>query len=132
MKNSKLSFVAFIGLLFAGCATSNSTLTLTSFDSGKQVILAVGQVFLVQLPSNSTTGYRWNEANKGEAAVKGVGEPSYIIGAAPIGMVGTGGTETWTFRAIKTGQETLRLEYSRPFEKDLAPAQTVAFDLVVK
>jgi inhibitor of cysteine peptidase len=131
MKTFKLLASALTALLFAGCATTNNTKTLTSFDSGKQATVTVGQVFVVELPSNPTTGFRWNYQQDGEPVVEQVGEPSYLLGPSPVGMMGGGGTETWTFRATKEGRETLRLEYARPWEKDAAPVQTIVFKLVV-
>jgi len=132
MKMFRLLSFAFIGLLFTGCATTDLTQVLTPLDSNKQVTLKVGQVFEVELPSNQTTGYRWNYRSDGEAVVEKVGEPSYMLGSSPMGMVGGGGTEIWTFRATNGGRGTIRLEYARPWERDVAPVQTVVFKVVVE
>jgi inhibitor of cysteine peptidase len=116
--------------LFAGCATT-ATKTLTVFDNDKQINLAVGQSFMVQLASNPTTGYRWIYQQEGTAFLEPVGEPRYQSGPAPIGTVGGGGTEYFAFKATNIGQQTLKLEYLRPFVRDVPPVQTVSYNLVV-
>lgn len=117
--------------LFAGCATTTNIKTLTAFDNNKQVNLVVGQSFMVQLTSNPTTGYRWIYQQEGTAFVEPVGEPRYQSGPAPVGMVGGAGTEYFTFKATSAGQQTLKLVYLRPFERDVAPVQTVTYNLVI-
>jgi inhibitor of cysteine peptidase len=125
-----LSFVLAAGL-FAGCATTTTTKTLTSFDNHKQISLDIGQLFVVELEANPTTGYRWDYQQEGNAFLEPVGESRYQAGAAPIGMVGGGGREYFTFRAANAGQQILKLEYHRPFERDVAPVQTVIYNLVI-
>jgi inhibitor of cysteine peptidase len=117
--------------LFAGCATTTATKTLTVFDNNKQINLVVGQSFMVQLASNPTTGYRWIYQQEGTAFLELVGEPRYQSGPAPVGTVGGGGTEYFAFKATNIGQQTLKLEYVRPFERDVLPVQTVNYNLVV-
>jgi inhibitor of cysteine peptidase len=118
-------------LLFAGCATTTSTKTLTIFDNNKQINLAVGESFVVELEMNPTTGYRWDYQQEGNAILEPVGMPRYQAGAAPVGMVGGIGREYFSFRAANAGQQTLKLEYHRPFERDVAPLQTVVYNLVI-
>jgi len=83
------------------------------------------------LEANSTTGYRWDYQQEGTAFLEPVGGPRYQAGPTPIGMTGVGGREYFTFRATNAGQQTLKLEYHRPFERDVAPVQTVIYNLVV-
>jgi inhibitor of cysteine peptidase len=130
MKTFRIILLVLTALLFAGCAT-NSTKTLTEFDNNKHINLMVGQLFVVKLPSNSTTGYRWNYQNGDNAVIEMVGSPSFQIGSAPVGTVGGGSTEFFTFRAKSVGQENLKFEYSRLFGGGIAPEQTVSYDLVV-
>jgi len=117
--------------LLAGCATTTTTKNLTVLDNNKQVNLTAGQVFVVELEANPATGYRWDYRQEGNAFLEPVEAPRYQAGAAPIGMVGGGGREYFTFRASNAGQQTLNLQYHRPFEREVAPVQTVVFNLVV-
>jgi predicted secreted protein len=105
--------------------------TLTPHDNGREVSVTVGQVLVVELPSNRTTGYGWNDRSEGVAVVERVSEPAYMQDSSPVGLVGVGGTEIWRFRATKVGRQTLRLDYARSWEKDVAPVQTVSFNVVV-
>jgi inhibitor of cysteine peptidase len=124
-------FTCLLCLLLVGCATSHPLKTLTPLDNGHEIRVTVGQVLVVELPSNHTTGFCWSERSDAESVVEKVGEPAYMQDSSPFGIVGAGGTEIWRFRAAKVGQQTLRLDYARPWEKDVAPVRTVSFDVVV-
>jgi len=123
--------LVLIACLLAGCATNSSTRVLTPLDSGHEVTVTAGQVLVLELPSNVTTGYGWSCRNDGEV-VEQFGQREYMADAHPLGMVGVGGTEIWRFRAIKTGRQSLRLDYIRPWEKDVSPVRTVTFNVVVE
>ena len=118
-------------LLLAGCATASTTNTLTQLDDGKVVNMTVGQILTVELPSNRTTGFSWNEPATTETVLERVGEPAYVTDPVPSGMAGVGGQEIWRFRATKAGRQTLRLEYARPWEKNVTPAKVASFKIVV-
>jgi predicted secreted protein len=47
-------------------------------------------------------------------------------------MVGVGGVFVATFKAVRAGKTTVRMEYRRPWEKDVAPIETFAVTLDVK
>ena len=118
------------GGLLAGCATEPTGNILTPFDSGREIRAVVGQVLVVELPSNRTTGYCWQERRTGAPVVERFGEPAYMQDVAPFGMVGVGGKETWRFRVTQAGRQTLRLEYARPWENGVPPVKTVSFNVV--
>ena len=120
-----------VSLILAGCATDHPAKTLTLLDSGHQIMVTVGQVLVIELPSNRSTGYCWNYRREAEPVVEKVGEPAYEEDSNPLGLVGAGGTEIWRFRATKVGWQPLRLEYARPWEKEGAAARQVSFDVVV-
>jgi inhibitor of cysteine peptidase len=130
MKLAGITSLVVSAVLFAGCATP-TTKTLTVFDNNKQINLTVGEMFVVALPTNPTMGYWWSYEQEGNAFLEQVGEPGYQTGSAPVGTAGGNGTEYYTFRASNAGQQTLKLDYVRPFVKDAAPVQTVSYDLVV-
>ena len=130
MSATKVIIGLALACLFAGCATNSNTRVLTPLDNGHEVTVTVGQVLLVELPSNVTTGFDWNNRTSGEV-VEQLGQREYMEDSHPFGMVGVGGTEIWRFKAAKAGRETLRLDYSRPWEKDVAPVRTVNFSVVV-
>ncbi|MDO8963960.1 MAG: protease inhibitor I42 family protein [Coriobacteriia bacterium] len=107
-------------VLAAGCAKAQPT-TLGEKDSGSVVQIGAGQEFVVRLPSNATTGFRWVVAEIGP--VTQVGEAAYETPQDP-GVVGAGGTETLTFKTGASGSGQLKLEYRRSWEKDVPAEKT--------
>jgi inhibitor of cysteine peptidase len=100
------------------------TTELTQADNGKTVNLAVGKSVVIRLPGNPTTGYSWRTAKVTGQSVAAVGEPKYQADAHAPGIVGVGGTYTFTFKAAKQGKAEVNLEYVRPWEKGIAPIKT--------
>ncbi len=47
-------------------------------------------------------------------------------------MVGAGGREVWTFRAVGRGECKIGLKYVRPWEKDVPPVREAVFQVIVK
>jgi inhibitor of cysteine peptidase len=118
-------------LLLVGCATPPSTQILTPLDSGQQITMAVGQVLVIELPSNHTTGYAWME-HTSVSVLKREGKPLYQEGESAPTRVGAGGTEIWRFHAVKVGRQILQLEYVRPWDKNAVPSKVVSYDIAVK
>lgn len=132
-KQMKFLLPLIAGGLLAGCATEPIGNILTPFDNGREIRAVVGQVLVVELPSNRTTGYCWQERRADAAVVEKIGAPAYMQDAAPfgmVGMVGVGGKETWRFRVTQAGRQTLRLDYARPWENGVPPVKTVSFNVV--
>jgi len=100
-------------------------------DNGRTIELQVGQAFQLMLGSNPTTGYRWVYEGK-SSIVAQEGKQVYSADNPDKGLMGGGGVERWTFRALKPGTETLRLEYRRPWEQAVEPANRVEFPVIVK
>lgn len=73
--------------------------------------------FTITLNSNPSTGYSWEWVNK--KAINIVGCVDFKFISPNNGMVGAGGTEKWTFKATKTGTDTLVFVYRRPWEQKL-------------
>ena len=122
--------ILLAGVLLTGCTTALTPKTLTSSEDGQTVSVKLGQVLAVSLPSNRTTGYGWVERAPSESVLERDGEPTYAQDASSAKLAGGGGTETWRFRAAKVGQQTLRLEYVRPWETNVAPVKVINFQVV--
>lgn len=106
---------------------------LDAGDDGTQLALDVGQVLVVTLASNPTTGYSWQVAEGLGPVLVQVGEVAYR--EAPqegTPLVGAGGTETFRFEAQGAGQTRLVLEYRRPWEETVEPEETFAVDVVAR
>lgn len=107
-------------LLLGGC-THPTPVTLGEGDSGHTIKVNVGQQIIVKLPSNQTTGYSWSTATLG--GLEQVGKATYKA-SETTAVVGSGGTQSFTFSGRHQGSGQLTLEYRRPWEKGTPAAQT--------
>jgi len=101
-------------------------------DDGSQVELEQGQILVVTLESNPTTGYRWEVAEIQESILEQMGEAEFEpseTGEPP--FVGAGGWEIFRFEAISAGQMTLQLVYRRSWEEGVEPINTFSIEVVV-
>ncbi|WP_378732870.1 protease inhibitor I42 family protein [Nocardia brasiliensis] len=144
----KSLLVLLLGVTVVGCgnddaATSDPTssvaatsaptpapVTATDVDNGKERRLTVGQPLVVTLPANPSTGYSWQIAEVDTNVVRAQGEPAFTpdpnVPVAP----GSGGTSVWTFVGNAPGISRLTMDYLRPWEQGMEPAQT--FSLTIK
>lgn len=100
-------------------------------ESGGTILLQAGDVLVVTLPSNPSTGYSWQVLAVDPAVLVQQGDPVYQPSADGTGLVGTGGTETFRFDAISGGSVTLTLGYLRPWEQGSQPIEIFSVDVVV-
>ena len=99
-------------------------------DASDRLEVTTGQEFSITLASNSTTGYHWElAAPLDETFIKLLGSE---YNAPETRMVGVGGQETWTFRAVGQGQTIINLKYVRPWEKDVAPVKKASYLVIVQ
>ena len=109
-------------------ATEPRALWLDESDNGTTVSVKVGSTIKVVVEGNPTTGYAWMPALS-EADTKILqqqGDPTYVSDS---NLIGAGGTYTFTFLAIATGDAQLKLMYLRPWES-VPPLKT--FSVAVK
>ena len=129
MKKCFFLSLTFMLILF-GCdkeqtnsnATANADQTLTT---------KVGTDIVVRLESNPTTGYSWRTAEFEPGIIELVSNEYQPYNTAG-NIVGSGGTEIWTFKAIKKGKITITFEYVRPWEKDIPPIKEETYIVEVK
>jgi len=98
----------------------------TVYHQGDAIDVAVGEEFLVALPSTPSTGYTWTAA--GNPDVTFVSTHQVAGGSQP----GAQGTQELTFTARQSGDSQLVVTYARSFEKTEPAAQTAKFALTVK
>ena len=120
------AFAPTAALLLSACAQqAPSTLTLENHPSHCQPLrLSAGQEFNLRLPSNPTTGFSWTLRADGAPQLKLLGPEVYTV-PEEAGLVGSAGVSTWRFRAVTPGEALLALDYARPWEIGVAPAQTL-------
>ena len=133
---SKLSIlmcaVVAISLFLLACSPASPAAVDVSYAWNQETEIAVGGSLTVTLESNVTTGFAWELVNiTDETVLEQVGEQEYKAPEAGA-LIGAGGEEVWTFKALKKGTSTISMEYRRPWEKGVEPAQTFALTVVVK
>ncbi len=102
-------------------------------DADSQIELEQGQILVVTLESNPTTGYRWEQVEIQESILQQMGEAEFKpsqTGEPP--LVGAGGCEIFRFKAISAGQMTLKLVYRRSWEEGVEPVKTFSLQVVVR
>ena len=127
-------------LLVLACATPSAPIPpapvaptrITLPESGGRAILAVGQELALTLDANATTGYRWEIAAPLPDIISVVDPGTYREAPDPDARVGTGGTTSFVFRAMRAGAGVLTLVYRRPWESGVAPVRMTRVELEVR
>jgi len=127
LKCAVLAFVTFALFLTVGCGPQPTQITST--DNGGQVSLKAGQQFVVVLEGNASTGFVWQAKDLDTAFLQQLGEPKFASDNPD--LVGSGGKQTITFKALKAGTVTLTLVYLRPWES-VPPTQTFSVTLTIQ
>jgi len=118
------------GILYRQPGTQTmDSITLTESDAGRVTQVASGQALVIRLIANHTTGYRWILASDPKGVLTQDGEPSYTPSS---GAPGGGGVEAWSFSAKGSGQQELRFEYRRPWERDAKPERVLTYTVAVR
>ncbi|MGB9665944.1 MAG: protease inhibitor I42 family protein [Candidatus Cryosericum sp.] len=131
MKTRTLAVAVVVLLVAAGVITA----ALNRASGGDKITgdtyeTTVGKTFTITLDANATTGYTWSQT---------VSEPNivvYVTHAYEVTprdpqVVGGGGTDTFTFKAVGKGTTTITLSYARPWES-VPPAQTKTITVTVR
>ena len=105
---------------------------LTEAENGKDILIDRGDLLLVHLPSNRTTGYEWSAVSSKPGKLEELGKPALKQSKSSRDLVGAGGVETWTFRAAASGLTTLTFSYARPWEKGVSPIRVIAWPVTVR
>jgi len=101
-------------------------------NDGGQIELEQGQILVVTLKSNPTTGYGWEVAEIQESILEQMGEAEFKpseTSEPPI--AGAGGWEIFRFKAIGAGQMTLQLVYLPSWEEGVESINTFSIEVVV-
>jgi len=97
-------------------------IVVTAADDGGQIELSEGQLLVVRLLANPSTGYGWQVV---QPALRGILRQADAVEFQPHSdLLGTPGTEILRFQGVEEGETTLDLEYRRPWQPDAEPAET--------
>ncbi len=125
----KLFLIASVLLALVVAAGCAKNVELNEEMNGGAVVLEQGQTLVLKLASNPTTGYDWELVDLNGAILEQVGEVEYKSDST---LVGAGGVNTYTFKAVGSGNMQLSLIYHRSWEKDIPPIEAYELDVTVK
>ena len=104
---------------------------VTTGDAGKEVKAKVGEIVVVELDGNATTGYSWSEQPGRNDAVLEAQGSEYVAKQQP-GMVGGGGRAYFRYLVKAAGTAEIKLGYARPWERDNPPARLFNVKIVAE
>lgn len=131
-------YISLFALIFVlGCVSpkplENENKSETETETAKQISQTIyatanmneitikkGEHFEITLDSNPTTGFSWMLAEDLDASM--IEEIDNVYGSKASDndknppLVGAGGIETWTFKALATGESTIKMKYCQPFD----------------
>lgn len=116
-------------------AKKQQVIAITEKNDKQTVAVTAGDKVEIRLPSNITTGYGWRVESVSATTVKQDGAVTYISSPQPPNgppVLGRGGESVVKFDAVSAGTVTIKMEYTRPWEKNKPPAKTFTITLDVK
>jgi inhibitor of cysteine peptidase len=87
--------------------------------------------FTIELDSNPSTGYTNIITELDPTFIKNI-KKEYKPQQTKPGLIGAGGIDLFTFKALKKGKTTLVIEYVRPWEKPLQPVRTISYPITIQ
>ena len=115
-------------VLLANCRPSREV-KLDASNNGSQIEIEKGQILVITLEANPTTGYTWEMIEGEEQILQQVGEIEFQSDSK---LIGAPGIQTLRLEAVNVGQITLNLVYHRPWEENVDPLETFSVQVVVR
>jgi inhibitor of cysteine peptidase len=130
-KMKKFRIFAIFGMttvlfLLSGCTQK---VKVDATMNGTSIEIEKGQMVVLKLESNPTTGYDWEISEVDPTILRQVGDVDYEADSM---LIGSGGVNTYTFEAVASGSTRLKLNYRRSWETDAPPLQTFELVVIVK
>ena len=97
---------------------------LIEYNNGDSINLKINDTVEINLESNPTTGYGWFLSDKTNESIVSLVDSEYIASEKDEKMVGVGGYETFTFKAVSKGETRIILNHERPWEEDTEILET--------
>lgn len=113
-------------------ACSGKTPTLQVSDPQQPITVDAGKEFTIVLESNPTTGYHWEIVGELDAGTLEFVKNDYTSTSSDPNLVGGGGLDVWTFKAVSAGEAQVTLGYYPPSNDPVDPQQTTTFTVTVK
>ena len=97
-----------------GCKTAISARESEAYVIERHV--RVGDTFALEFPSNPSTGFQWQLAEPLDGVLLKKVSQDFQTNSNSQNKLGAGGTQIWTFKALKTGEAYIEMGYLRPWE----------------
>ena len=112
-----------------GNATIETGQIITEAENGTSISIKNGEIFILQLRENPSTGYLW-ELNMSEGL--NILSDGYAQDEAPEGQVGVPGTHSWVIEAVSQGSQQVNGIYKRSWENTTGTEEnfTLAVEVV--
>lgn len=114
--------LSIIALALSSCQAAPET--LTEYNNGDSINLKINDTVEINLESNPTTGYSWFLSDKTNESIVSLVDSEYIESGKDEELVGAGGHETFTFKAVSKGETSIILNYERPWGEDIELLET--------
>ena len=128
-----IALVLFLSItiyIFSGCTITGKT--YAESNNGDNLNLKINDIITIKIESNVTTGYKWNLSEESNSDIIALVSSDYTEKENKDNLVGAGGFETFTFKAVSNGSTTLILTYNRPWEKDVQPEKIFKLNISVQ
>ncbi|MCE8422821.1 MAG: protease inhibitor I42 family protein [Candidatus Methanoperedens sp.] len=119
--------IIIVGIAINIMQSGNSEVKVGIGDNGSQIKLNKGQILVISLEGNPTTGYRWEVSGLDANLMRKVGETEFQPESS---LIGAGGMQILRFEVVNEGQVPLKLVYHRPWEKDVEPLKTFYLQVI--
>jgi inhibitor of cysteine peptidase len=134
MLRSRLAIIAFVAMVF-GASTLLAqapprTVDVEDSQNGGKLMVFQGDTLEVRLHSTPGTGFTWKVLQVDKSVLAQKNAPVFV--PPPQNIPGAEGHLMFDFLAVAPGRSTLQLAYSRPWEKDTAPARTFNVEVTVR
>jgi len=107
-----------------------SIVSFSSAEERKYIESKAGRRFEVSLESNKSTGFEWQFEMDPPSGIARMVKYEYRLKYPR--MIGQGGEEIWSFRALAAGTVRITFKYRRPWEKKAAAEREVVYYVTVK
>lgn len=130
---------AILALSLPGCGPAGKEVPLqVAYDDFVQqknltrnISATIRDTVTISLPSNPSTGFRWELAGISDPAIlEQDGDSEYILPESS--AVGATGKEIWTFKGLKRGTSSLSLAYSQPWEGGTKKEWTITIEVKIR
>jgi len=116
--------------IFSGCTIKGAT--YTESNNGDNLNLKINDVIKIRLESNVTTGFKWNLSEESNSGIIALVSSDYTEKENKDNLVGVGGFETFTFKAVSSGSTIIILTYNKPWERGVQPEKIFKLNISVQ